>query len=174
MTKHACAPTFYKRLLSWQLLLALGAVSLSGLAPAQDIEPEPYACCFTPIPPPCTGQGKRCAPAGVDPKLVGTWELRVRNPAGVSRWVWEIQRDGTYWFHAQGPGAPPAHHGSFEAHLGRYLLKSKTSKWIDQGDYQLEDRATLITRGRLGAGTWHRVQSKVTDRHETRSTAART
>lgn len=189
MTKPPCAPILHKGALCLQLFLAMGAVILSGAAPAQDActktcdevkaafchmtksactfdyraclsrckhadpapplpEPTPCACCSDPVPP----------PVQVDHKLVGTWELRVHNPAGVSRWVWEIHENGTYRLHAEGPGAPPAQHGSFQAYLGHYRLISKTSDWTDQGAYQLDGSATLITESKLGKGVWRRVQ----------------
>jgi hypothetical protein len=76
--------------------------------------------------------------------------------------VWEIHKDGTYNFHAEGPGAAPAHSGTFAASNGHYVLNSTTIAWNDKGTYELTDSATLVATGKLGTGTWRRVQSKVT------------
>jgi Sel1 repeat-containing protein len=111
---------------------------------------------------PCTNQEQSYVPTGVDGGLVGTWEIVTPTPAGIARWVWEIHKDGTYRFHAEGPGAVQAHRGTFAASNGHYLLNSTTIKWNDAGTYQLEDSATLLATGKLGSGTWHRVQPKVT------------
>lgn len=101
-------------------------------------------------------------PTGVDSGLVGTWEVVTPTPAGSARWVWEIFRNGTYSFHAEGPGATPAHSGVFAASNGHYRLESTTMSWNDTGTYQLTDSATLVTTGKLGTGTWHRVRPQVT------------
>jgi hypothetical protein len=110
---------------------------------------------------PCTSK-QAAAPAGVDSKVVGTWELSVPNPLGVSRWVWEIRQNGTYKFHAEGPGAAPTHSGTFAASDGHYTLKSTTLSWSDEGTYQLADtdNARLVATGKLGTGKWQRVQPK--------------
>lgn len=107
---------------------------------------------------PCTNQEQSSGPTGVDSGLVGTWEIVTPTPAGNARWVWEIHRDGTYRFHAEGPGAVPGHSGTFAASQGHYVLNSTTTNWNDAGTYQLTDRATLFAKGKLGPGTWHRVQ----------------
>jgi hypothetical protein len=112
---------------------------------------------------PCTGeQQKSAAPVGVDAHIVGTWELKVPTPLGVSRWVWEIHQDGTYSFHAEGPGATPAHSGTFAASKGHYTLNSTTLTWNDTGTYQLVSSTTLVVTGRLGTGAWQRVKTEVT------------
>jgi hypothetical protein len=123
----------------WQLFLALGALSLFLSSHAQ-----------------------ASVPTGVDDNLVGTWEVVTPTAAGTARWVWEIFKNGTYSFHAEGPGAVPAHSGTFAASRGHYVLNSTTMAWTDSGTYQLTDNATLVTTGRLGTGTWHRAQAQVT------------
>jgi hypothetical protein len=120
-------------------LFFLAFLFLSGSALAQD------ACALG-----CSSK--------VDTTIVGTWELKVPNPLGVSRWVWEIHQDGTYSFHAEGPGAAPAHSGTFAASEGHYTLNSTTLAWNDAGTYQLVSSATLVVTGRLGTGTWQRVK----------------
>jgi len=122
---------------------------------------------------PCTAE-QRQAPnlVGVDHNLVGTWELSVRNAEGVARWVWEIHANGTYDFHAEGPGAAPSHRGTFAAAKGNYTLKSTTSAWDDSGTYQVTGSDTLVATGRLGTGSWHRVRpSTATDSARPASTA---
>lgn len=109
---------------------------------------------------PCTNQEPSYVPTGVDGGLVGTWEIVTPTPAGTARWVWEIHQDGTYRFHAEGPGAVPGHSGTFAASQGHYALNSTTTNWNDAGTYQLTDSATLLATGKLGSGTWHRVQPK--------------
>jgi hypothetical protein len=113
---------------------------------------------------PCPSQAQSYVPHGVDDGLVGTWEVVTPTPAGNARWVWEIFKNGTYSFHAEGPGAVPAHSGTFAAAKGHYSLNSTTIAWTDTGTYQLTDSATLVTTGRLGTGTWHRVQPQMTGR----------
>jgi hypothetical protein len=109
---------------------------------------------------PCTAQQQQAPnPVGVDHNLVGTWELSVPNAQGVARWVWEIHPNGTYDFHAQGPGAAPSHRGTFAAAKGNYTLKSTTSAWNDTGTYRVTGPDTLLATGRLGTGSWHRVRS---------------
>jgi hypothetical protein len=127
----------------WQLLLALGVILLSG----SDL-----------------GRAQAFVPTGVDDGLVGTWQVVTPTPAGTARWVWEIFRNGTYSFHAEGPGAAPAHSGTFAASKGHYILNSTTMAWQDSGTYQLTGGATLVTTGKLGTGTWHRVPPLVTGR----------
>ena len=92
----------------------------------------------------------------VEAGLVGSWELMVPNPAGVARWVWDIHLDGTYTFHAEGPGNVPSHSGRFEAKSGQYILESTTMLWADTGSYRLAGD-TLYGTGKLGSAAWHRI-----------------
>ncbi|HEY1725732.1 MAG TPA: hypothetical protein VGF89_09930 [Steroidobacteraceae bacterium] len=92
---------------------------------------------------------------------MGTWEVSVPNQLGLSRWVWEIRPDGTYKFHAEGPGAVPGHGGTFAAAKGHYSLNSTTLAWNHTGTHQVVSKTTLVATGRLGTGTWQKVQSKV-------------
>jgi len=108
---------------------------------------------------PCTPQQRQSpAPVGIDRNIVGTWELSVPNAQGVSRWVWQIRPDGSYDFHAEGPDAAPAHRGTFAASKGHYILNSTTMAWKDSGTYQLTANDTLVAKGLLGTGSWHRIQ----------------
>ena len=109
---------------------------------------------------PCASQRRQPpTPVGVDRNIVGTWELSVPNAQGVSRWVWQIRPDGSYDFHAEGPEAAPAHRGTFAASKGQYILNSTTMAWKDSGTYQLTAHNTLVAKGLLGTGSWHRIQS---------------
>jgi len=101
-----------------------------------------------------------CSGPKVDPSLVGTWEIMVPNQDGVARWVWEIHGDGTYAFHAEGPGNLPSHSGIFEAQRGHYHLQSTTMTWTDDGTYQPIHGDTLTATGRLGTGSWRRVEAE--------------
>lgn len=94
----------------------------------------------------------------VDRGLVGTWEVMVPNTAGVARWVWDIHADGSYAFHAEGPGDVPAHSGEFEARDGAYHLRSTTMVWVDSGTYQLTQPSTMRATGILGTASWKRVR----------------
>lgn len=99
-----------------------------------------------------------CSSQKVDPALVGTWELNVPNTEGVARWVWDIHPEGTYAFHAEGPGGTAAHSGTFEAKNGKYSLRSTTIAWVDDGTYQVIQGNTLSATGKLGTASWTRVQ----------------
>ena len=95
-----------------------------------------------------------CAPAqSVDPDLVGTWEMMVPNEAGAALWVWEVRADGTYSFHAEGPGKVPSHHGTFQASKGKYVLKAVNLDWQDSGTYDPPASGIVrMTSSRLGTG----------------------
>lgn len=99
-----------------------------------------------------------CAPAqSVDPDLVGTWEMMVPNEAGAALWVWEVRADGTYSFHAEGPGKVPSHHGTFQASKGKYVLKAVNLDWQDSGTYDPPASGIVrMTSSRLGTGYWTR------------------
>ena len=99
-----------------------------------------------------------CSSSKIDSGLVGTWELNVPNADGVARWVWDIHADGTYAFHAEGPGNVPSHSGTFEAKGGKYTLRATTMVWVDDGTYQLIHGDTLSATGKLGRAAWTRVR----------------
>lgn len=112
-----------------------------------------------------------CSSQKVDPALVGTWELNVPNTEGVARWVWDIHPEGTYAFHAEGPGGVPAHSGTFEAKNGKYSLRSTTIAWVDDGTYQVIQGNTLSATGKLGTASWTRAQPVQTQTHPDSSAA---
>jgi hypothetical protein len=95
----------------------------------------------------------------VDPALVGTWQAVVPNSAGAARWVWNVRADGSYDFHAEGPGNIPSHHGQFEAAEGRYTLKAANLDWTDNGTYDPPTNGMVRMSGRLGTGYWLRVSA---------------
>jgi hypothetical protein len=95
----------------------------------------------------------------VDPALVGTWQMSVPNPQGTALWIWKINADGTYSFHAEGPGSAPPHSGNFSAAGGQYTLKATTMNWTDSGTYLLVNPAMMQATGRLGTGFWQRAGS---------------
>ncbi len=99
----------------------------------------------------------RATAESVDPALVGTWEMVVPNSAGAALWVWDVRADGTYSFHAEGPGNVPSHHGSFQAANGKYVLKATNLDWQDSGTYDPPANSIVKMTGRLGTGYWTRV-----------------
>jgi hypothetical protein len=99
---------------------------------------------------PCTSAQRQPAkPVGVDPNTVGTWELTVNN----ARWVWEIDRNGTYKFHTEGADVAVSHAGTFAASYGQWSLKATTG-YTDSGTYLFQPPDTLIATGQLGTAAW--------------------
>ncbi len=94
-------------------------------------------------------------PLGVDPNIVGTWELQRKG----GPWVWEIHGDGTYSFHSEAVDRIPPHAGTFSASNGRWLLKATTG-YTDMGVYVFQPPDTLIATGLLGTAAWHRPAPK--------------
>jgi hypothetical protein len=140
----------------------MGYVACSGQSPhpaGPSIGYDPCYLAQNAMRPCNSGQPQAPKPVGVDPAVVGTWELMVPNQLGISRWIWDIHRDGTYNFRAEGPGAAPAHSGAFAASKGRYALDSKTLAWNDTGTYRLVESGKMVAKGRLGEATWQRVQA---------------
>ena len=95
----------------------------------------------------------------VDPNLVGTWHLMVPNSKGIAIWVWDVHANGTYSFHAEGPGNIPSHRGTIEAAQGTYVLKATTMDWEDRGAYAPAVNGVLRVTGRLGTGLWSKVNT---------------
>jgi hypothetical protein len=115
---------------------------------------------------PCAGDDPRWplplpspqAPAGrtaeVDPRTVGTWEIAI-NPG---RWVWRINRDGTYEFHSEAADGAVPHAGTFSAHDGHWSLHA-TNGYTDEGTCVFQSPDVLTATGRLGTGSWRHSQS---------------
>jgi hypothetical protein len=94
-------------------------------------------------------------PGSVDPALVGLWKLNV--PNGI--WVWRISANGTYECHSEAPDNARAHNGMFTASNGKYTLHAIMMSWDDQGTYTMEGAAAVSMTGKLGTGTWYRIES---------------
>ncbi len=92
----------------------------------------------------------------VDAAIIGTWALTI-NPG---RWVWEIGPHGTYEFHSEAPDAATSHSGTFTASDGHWTLQA-TNGWSDGGTYSFEAPGIFVATGRLGTGTWRRVDEEV-------------
>jgi len=87
--------------------------------------------------------------AGIDPKIVGTWEF----PLEGGRWVLEILRNGSYRFHSEAGDGVPAHAGTFAASNGHWLLKAANG-YTDGGTYVVQPGDTWIATGQLGTAAW--------------------
>ena|ERR1700681_378985 len=105
---------------------------------------------------PCTSaQGQPSKPVGVDPNIVGTWELELQG----GLWVLAIHRDGTYKFHSEARDGAPSHAGSFFARNGHWSLTATTG-YTDSGTYLLQGSDTWIATGHLGTAAWRRHSLK--------------
>lgn len=106
---------------------------------------------------PCTPEQRPPAkPVGVDPNIVGTWELAQRG----GTWVLEIHRDGTYKFHSEAADGVAPNAGTFSANNGRWSL-SATNGYADGGTYLFQPPDTWIATGKLGTAAWRQRGSKV-------------
>jgi hypothetical protein len=122
-----------------------GCGNVSGAQAPHIIAPDP---CFVAqnAMRPCTSE-----PVGVDPNLVGTWDLPIKN----GLWVLNILRNGTYNFHSEAHDGTPSHAGTFSANNGHYSLKAKTG-FTDAGDYLFQPPNIWIANGQHGAAAWLR------------------
>ena len=93
--------------------------------------------------------------AKVDPSLVGSWELMVPNAQGTARWVWDIRADGTYGFHAEGPGNIPAHSGVFEARSGTLRAALHDSRGSTRAHIRFRPATPATRPGSWGARRGH-------------------
>jgi hypothetical protein len=101
---------------------------------------------------PCTSDQRQVSkPVGVDPNLVGTWEI----PFKGGPWVLNILRNGTYDFHSEAHDRAPSHAGTFSANNGHWSLKAKTG-YTDAGDYLFQAPNIWIATGQRGAAAWLR------------------
>jgi len=103
---------------------------------------------------PCGSDLKASKPVGVDPHLVGTWEL----PFKKGPWVLEIESNGAYKFHSEAGDSVPPHSGRIAANEGRWSLTSK-SGITDAGQYLYQAPDLWIAAGKLGAAAWRRPGS---------------
>jgi hypothetical protein len=105
---------------------------------------------------PCTPvQRQPSKPVGVDPNIVGTWELPLKG----GPWVWEILRDGTYRFHSEARDGVAPHAGTFSASNGHWSLKA-TNGYTDGGTYLFQPPDTWIATGQLGTAAWRHPSLK--------------
>ncbi|UFW52034.1 MULTISPECIES: caspase family protein [Bradyrhizobium] len=134
--------------------LSRKAIYLAGPPPAGAegaASPSPLPAAVSPAPPPTP------AAPGIDPALVGTWEIMVPSGRGQSRWIWQIMGDGTYRFHAEPQRSARPHEGTITAANGRWTLHAirGLSGYSDGGAYEIRDALAVIT-GKLGTGAWKR------------------
>lgn len=100
-----------------------------------------------PLPPPPSKPAPK-----IDPHTIGTWALLI-NPG---RWVWEVAPNGTYEFHSEAPDGTPSNAGTFSASDGHWSLHS-TDGYTDGGTYKFVPPDSLVATGKLGTGTWRRI-----------------
>jgi hypothetical protein len=100
---------------------------------------------------PCSSDKKALTPHGVDPNLVGTWELPMKG----GLWVLTIQANGTYAFRSDAHDGTPANAGSFAAANGSWTMKAKTG-YADSGNYLYQAPNIFIATGKMGAASWLR------------------
>src|SRR5579862_4335809 len=99
-------------------------------------------------------------PHGVDPNLIGTWELPLKG----GLWVLTIKADGTYTFHSDAHDGVPSHGGTFTAGNGSWSMESKTEsvKYSGSGNYLYQAPntfiATSIATNQKGAVAWLRPE----------------
>lgn len=104
-----------------------------------------------------------CGGAPVEKSMIGTWALQWPGQPI----YWKITKKGSYAI--SGPGATVKHEGTIKAAKGEWSLKSKT--WgEDGGTYEFPDSNTMICVGKLGPGTWKRVEDNIRKK-STKSTA---
>ena len=101
---------------------------------------------------PCTSADMNALkPKGVDPNLVGTWEIPMKG----GLWVLTIQANGTYVFRSDAHDGVQAHAGSFAAGNGAWTMKAKTG-YADNGNYLYQAPNIFIATGKQGAASWLR------------------
>lgn len=89
----------------------------------------------------------------LDPRMVGTWELLI-NPG---YWIWRVAGNGTYEFHSEAMDGARTHAGTLTSSKGHYTLHAMNLSWDDAGTYTFDGPDTIVAKGKLGTGTWHRL-----------------
>jgi hypothetical protein len=103
---------------------------------------------------PCTSADmKALQPHGVDPNLVGTWQLPLKN----GPWVLTINADGTYAFRSDAHDGVQAHAGSFAASNGAWTMKAKTG-YAGSGNYLYQAPNIFLATSQRGAVSWLRPE----------------
>jgi hypothetical protein len=98
----------------------------------------------------------QAAPASVDPRVVGVWEL----PIDGGRWVWTINPNGTYEFHSEAADGTAAHSGSISASAGHWSIHA-TNGYTDSGTYTSNATGAFFANGRFGTAAWNHPSSDV-------------
>ena len=103
---------------------------------------------------PCTSADmKGLQPHGVDPSLVGTWQLPLKN----GPWVLTINADGSYAFRSDAHDGVQAHAGLFAASNGVWTMKAKTG-YSGSGNYLYQAPNIFLATTKLGAVSWMRPE----------------
>jgi hypothetical protein len=112
---------------------------------------------------PCTSADmKALQPHGVDPNLVGTWELPLKG----GRWVLSIDTKGNYTFHSEAQDGVPSHAGSFAASNGAWSMNAKTGyAFAGGGNYLYQAPDIFIATTQQGAVAWLRPALAQTAMH---------
>ena len=101
---------------------------------------------------PCTSADtKALKPHGVDPKLVGVWELPLKG----GLWVLTISANGAYTFRSDAHDGVPPHSGAFAASGSDWTMKAKTG-YAGSGNYLYQAPDVFIATSKLGAVSWLR------------------
>ncbi len=101
---------------------------------------------------PCGSDRRQVSkPAGVDPNLVGTWEL----PQTTGFWVLKVIGNGTYKFHSEARDGIPSNAGTFSASNGHWSL-SASNGYTDSGSYWISSHDYWGVAGQHGPAVWHR------------------
>jgi hypothetical protein len=101
---------------------------------------------------PCGPRQPGAKPASIDPYLVGTWKLPMKD----GFWVWEISSGGTYKFHSEAGDGAPSHTGSFAARDGHWSLNAFTGLpgYTDGGLYLFQAPNVWMMTGQWGGVAW--------------------
>ena len=112
---------------------------------------------------PCTSADmKALQPHGVDPNLVGTWELPLKG----GLWVLSIDTKGHYTFHSAALDGVPSHAGIFAASNGVWSMKAKTGyAFSGSGNYLYQAPGIFIATAQQGAVSWLRPALARTAEH---------
>jgi len=100
---------------------------------------------------PCNSDQQASKPVGVDPNLVGTWDLPLKG----GPWVLTIDRNGTYTFHSEAGDGARSDSGAFSAGNGHWSMEAATG-YSNSGDYLFQAPDIWIATGKQGAAAWLR------------------
>ena len=121
--------------------IATGKLGAAAWRSGASLQNAPRAC--------AAEQSRPAKAGGVDPNLVGIWELPLKGGS----WVWEILRDGTYKFHSEAGDGAPSHTGKFSGSDGHWSLTATTG-YADSGLYLYQAPDILMATGHLGSAAW--------------------